>query len=135
MIAPNWYPDDKQLRWFSLGCCGAGALLGYMVLHATNSVTWGYVLAGLGVTVFVIGLVRPALVRPAYYALLAITFPIGWLISNSVLILIFYGFMTPLGLVFRLLGRDALMLKKPQVSSYWREHGQRKDVESYFRQT
>jgi hypothetical protein len=48
-------------------------------------------------------------------------FPIGFLVSRVVLAVLFYGCFTPLGICFRLLGRDALGLKRaPADGTYWR---------------
>jgi len=43
----------------------------------------------------------------------------GSLISYGVLAAAYYGFLSPLGLLFRLLGRDPLRLKRPAGETYW----------------
>ena len=39
---------------------------------------------------------------------MVLAFPIGWTVSQVILLLMFYGLFTPIGLVFRLIGRDPL---------------------------
>ena len=83
-----------------------------------------------------LGIVHPALLRPVFVASLIVTFPLGWLISHVLLFVIFFGIFTPLAIVFRLLGRDALALRfRPQYKSYWTDKPASGDVRSYFRQS
>ncbi len=134
MITPNWYPGDKQMRQFAMICLPAFGMIGYTVYHLSGSQTAGWALAAFGGTCFLIGLARPGAVRPVYFLLMLITMPIGFVVSHIILRAIFYGMLTPLGLFFRLIGRDPLRLKKPQASTFWQEHTQRSDPKSYFRQ-
>ena len=66
------------------------------------------VLAGLALVVGLLGLVAPRLIRPIYVGWMIAAFPIGWVMSHVVQALILYGLFTPVALVFRLIGRDAL---------------------------
>ena len=43
-----------------------------------------------------------------YVGWMVLAFPIGWTISQIMLLAMFFGLFTPIGLVFRLLGRDPL---------------------------
>ena len=56
-----------------------------------------------------LGLIWPRLLRPIYVAWMVLAFPIGWTISQLILAVMFYGLFTPIGLVFRLIGRDPLL--------------------------
>ena len=88
-----------------------------------------------GVLVMLVGVPFPNAIRPVYVAITAVALPIGWLISQILLRVLYYGVMTPFALFFRLTRRDALLLRRPQTDSYWRERRTRTDPESYFRQT
>ena len=45
---------------------------------------------------------------------------IGWVVSRGILLVVFYGVLTPLGALYRLIGRDVLQLKPdPGRESYW----------------
>src|SRR5262245_59178025 len=77
-------------------------------------------LAGLAVTAALLGFVRPAALRPVYVALLVLAVPLHWLLSRVLLATVFYFLLTPLGLLFRLIGRDALGCRfEPAQESYW----------------
>ena len=66
------------------------------------------VFAVLALTVGPIGLVRPGWLQPIYVSWMVLAFPIGWTVSQVMLAVMFYGVFTPIGLVFRLIGRDPL---------------------------
>lgn len=51
------------------------------------------------------------LLRPIYVAWMVAAFPIGWTISLVVMAAMFYGLFTPIGLFFRLIGRDSMELQ------------------------
>jgi hypothetical protein len=138
MINPSWYPSDKQLRQFAAICLPGFGLIGTACHYG-----WGFFPVSstaantfwiLAVGAFLIGIARPTAIRPLYTVMMAVTLPIGWLISAIFLRAIFYGLFTPIGFVFKLIGRDPLHLQKPQSASFWVKHEQRTDPMSYFRQ-
>jgi hypothetical protein len=81
------------------------------------------------------GLVRPNSIRWLFVGWMIAAFPIGWVISQVVLAVCFYVILTPVGLVFRLMGRDVLNLKPHrQTNSYWEAKPRVENVGNYFRQ-
>jgi hypothetical protein len=93
------------------------------------------VLAGTAALVGSIGLARPEAIRPLYATLLALTHPIGRVVSMILMAGMFYLIFTPLGLLFRLVGRDALHTRLPARPSHWIQKPAVTDVRSYFRQS
>ena len=74
-------------------------------------------------------------VKPIFVGWLVLTFPIGWTVSNLMLAILFYGVFTPLGLVFRLRGRDLLGLRRREgVESYWAKKPEVTDMKRYLRE-
>lgn len=68
-----------------------------------------------------IGLLAPFLMRPLHALWMLLTGWVGWLITRLVLILIFYGVITPMSFLLKLLGKDLLLLKLDRnTSTYWR---------------
>jgi len=95
----------------------------------------GWVLAALAGTVGPLGLVWPQLIRPIYVGWMVLAFPIGWTVSKVMLALLYYAIFTPVALVFRLIGRDALALRPLRgTESYWTKKPSAPNVRSYFRQ-
>ena len=72
--------------------------------------------------------------KPLYIVLCLLAWPIGIVVNELLVALMFFAVFVPLGLVFRCLGRDALQRKiDPHASSYWQPKPQPKDAASYFR--
>lgn len=105
-------------RWFVLADVGTAAALVF-----------------LAVIVGPIGLFFPKVLKPVFVGWLAVAFPIGWLVSHAALVVLFYGVMTPVGLFFRLRGRDPLKLRRQlDRGTYWMPKTPKIDQRSYLRQ-
>jgi hypothetical protein len=62
-------------------------------------------------------------------------FPIGWTVSRVVLGAVFFLVLTPIGVVFRLTGRDALRVRRTSRTSYWTDKRQAGALSDYLRQS
>ena len=82
----------------------------------------------------VTGLIAPAIIRPIYTGWMIVAFPIGWTVSKIALGLMFFLVFLPVGLVFRMTGRDALRLKRTRDGSYWVEKPATRSSDEYLRQ-
>ena len=89
---------------------------------------------GAAAIIGILGLIAPEAIRWVYTGWMIAAFPIGWTISKIIVTALFYLVFTPFALVFKLGGRDALRLKRPQAGSLWRQTEQVERVESYFGQ-
>ena len=135
MIALDLHPTDRMLRQF------AGAwLLVFSLLAANQWLARGHtrvamVLASLALVVGVIGLLRPRAVRWLFVAATVVAFPIGWVVSQVMLFVLFVGVITPVALLFKLQGRDRLARKRrPGQASYWKPKTTTEDMRRYLRQ-
>jgi hypothetical protein len=128
-------PPRRTLRQFAgLSLVVFGGLAGWNYF-AKGQVVSSAVLAVLAVAIGLPGLVRPRLVRPVYVGAMILAFPIGWVVSRLLLAILFYGIVTPMGLVLRLSGRDPLRLARPAArTTYWVAKPEPADLRSYFRQ-
>jgi len=125
--------SSRTLRQFAgLWLLVFGALAGWRVWHGdTGAVTLAVVIAAL--IVGIAGLIRPSAIRWIFTASMIVTFPIGWTVSKLVLAVLFYLLFTPIALVFRLMGRDALQLRRRRSGSYWAPYPGSRRPEDYFR--
>lgn len=95
----------------------------------------GIGLAIMAVVVGCAGLVRPGLVRWIFVGWMVLAFPIGWIVSQVMLLMLFYVVLTPAAVLFRLRGRDLLRRKpNPGCATFWLPKETPADVKSYFRQ-
>lgn len=131
MLTLPWNASVKQLRQFAWFAPLGFAAIGWMALRlgASMPVFWG--LCAGGVVILLLGLVRPTLVRPFWMLSLALAFPIGFVVTNVALAALYYLAITPLGLLFRAMGRDTLARSS---KGYQRVEGT-SDADSYWRQS
>jgi hypothetical protein len=127
-------PNDRTLRQFSglwilfIGLVAVRQALSHRPLVAL-------VVAFLAVVIGVAGLLMPRLVKPLFVGWMIAVFPIGWVVSRIVLGSIFYIVFTPISMIFRIIGRDALVLKPDSTTStYWRSKPGSSDQKQYLRQ-
>src|SRR2546428_6198242 len=102
-------PDRRMLRQFAgiWVVFFAGLSVFEQLVH--HRPTAAAVCAALAITVGPLGVVRPGAVRHIYVMWSVLAFPIGWVVSWLAVGLLFYGIFTPIAVVFRLVGRDALV--------------------------
>lgn len=131
----SWRPDRSTLRQFAgLWLVFFGGMA-FWQAWARGRPALGAALGGLALLVGVAGLVRPEWVRLVYVGWMVLAFPIGWTVSQIMLLVMFFGLFAPIGLVFRLAGRDPLQ-RGPSArrASYWAPKPAPADLKSYFRQ-
>lgn len=133
LVEVNWKPTGRQLRQFGVISLVALPLLGWLWGGGAQVVA---ALAAVGLAIAVIGLAVPAAIRPVYLAMTLVAVPIGIVLGELAMLLIYFGLFLPIGLVFRLVRRDALERKLDRSApSYWRLKKQPRGPASYFRQS
>jgi hypothetical protein len=126
-------PPDKILRQFSVAWLLVFLAVGVHRYVGRDQHELGLVLLALAVGVGAAGLIRPASVRWLFVGCMVATFPIGWVVSKALLMLLFYGLFTPLAVFLRLRGRDTLSRKPaPNQATFWTSKPAPKDVSRYF---
>ena len=137
LLALNWNPDRSQLT--ILGWLWLPLLLvtmGVVALVRLDTLAALYVTCPLAVLSMLVGRLAPRCLRPVFVGLLLVTFPIGFVVSHLVMLVVFFLVLTPMALVMRLAGRDALGLRfDRQARSYWIPHPAPHPVSRYFRQS
>ena len=116
----SFTPSSRVLRQFSALVLvvfgGLAVWYGVVRDQAGSAMVLGAVAAVVGP----LGLIAPRAIRPIFVAWMVVAFPIGWIVSRVLLALVFYGLFTPLGVVFRLMGRDRLHRAfRSDRATYW----------------
>jgi len=133
LVNINLQPSDRQLRQFGWISLVALPLLGWLWSGGNATVIAGT--AALGVVLAVGGSLCPRAIRPIFVGLTLIAVPIGMVISELALLLVFFGMFVPMGLFFRLIGRDPLQRKLDrEAETYWQPKNRPADSASYLRQ-
>ncbi len=77
----------------------------------------------------------PPIQRPFYSLWMTVVYPIGWVVSHLMMLIVFYLVITPVGLIMRLCGRDSMTrVFESSRTSYWIEHDPAGNIDRYFRQ-
>lgn len=99
--------DYAQLRRFGLIVGGIFGAIGIWpaVVRGQSARLW---MVGLAIALVVPALLAPRVLAPAHRAWMALGDALGWINTRLVLGLIFFGVVTPTGLVLRLIGRDPM---------------------------
>ena len=123
-----------MLRQFAAACLVFG--LGWSaILWARGHHQAATVLGVIAAVVGTGGLIVPRALRWLFVGFMIAAFPIGWLISQIMLALMFYGIILPIALFFKLVGRDVLQRRRPPAdASLWKIKTQPDDIRRYFRQ-
>jgi len=131
----QFHPPIKTLRQFAgLWLAFFGGLAAWQGTISGRG-TLAIVLAVMALTAGPLGLLWPQLMRPVYVGWMVLAFPIGWTVSQATLALIFYGLFTPIGLLFRLIGRDPLhRVHRPGLETYWSPKPSVSDPRRYLKQ-
>jgi hypothetical protein len=134
MTTLDLHPTDRMLRQFAgawlLVFSGLAANQWLMRGHARTAIA----LVGIALVIGVAGLLRPRLVRWLFVAATVLAFPIGWVVSQVMLVVLFIGVVTPVALLFKVQRRDRLARKRSAQSSYWKPKTAMDDVRRYLRQ-
>ena len=134
LVDINWRPPDKQLRQF--GAISAVALPLLAAWWSRGNPTAIVISAGVGIALATVGWFVPQSLRILFVGLTLISFPIGMVVSELALVAIYLFVFLPIGLVFRLMGRDSMQSKfDRQADSYWRPKRQPLGAKSYYRQS
>ena len=145
LVQINWRPDRNELRKFGFISLVAFGLLGVWLfirqsifgveLSPGAARIGAYLCWALAGGSLAGSLTVPETLRPLYVILTAISLPIGFVVSHVLMALIFYGLLTPIGLFFRITGRDALQRRiDPSAKSYWQTRQVVQDRARYFKQ-
>ena len=135
MIDLNLKPSERQLKQFGVAFLVAGLVVGGVLWWRIGPNLASKILWGVGPVAALVGLVAPRALKPVFIALTLLAFPIGLVIGNLAMALTYYLIVSPIGLIFRLIGRDPLHRKLDrEAASYWIERPPQVPAERYFRQ-
>ena len=122
----------KNLRSF-------GLILGGILLALAAAAWWRerplylYWLAA-GLLIFFARAFYPGVLRLLYKGWMTIAMLIGWVLTRVILAVLFYGVLTPLGIIHRLTGHGILLKKNENQNSYWVKRTLPKTREQYENQ-
>jgi hypothetical protein len=129
----NKNPSDKELRQFAWTLLiGFGLLGGILFWKGKRAEAHGVWI--LGFSMGLLSLVMRTVAKRLYRLWMTWAYGMGIITSHIVMTIVFFLVITPVALVFRLMGKDTLRLKKQSDSStYWLDHPKITDRSYYQR--
>jgi hypothetical protein len=144
LIDLNLRPDEATLRqfgWIALGGFGFLAAIAWfeLLIFGFGLGPWRPWVAGffalLAALAVLFSIVYPKANLPIYVGLSVVAYPIGLVLANLIMGVLFYLLVTPVGLFFKITGRDSLRRKfEPEAATYWEQSKRDRPLESYFKQ-
>ena len=136
LVEINWYPKRKELRNFGIIALIASVIISLLLcLLKVLGIQWSLIICGIGIAIFLSSIISEKLTRIIYIGLILSTLPVGWMVSFILLAIFYFLLLTPLGLVFRLVGRDPLRRKfDSATNSYWLTRHPPDSLDRYFHQ-
>lgn len=137
----DWNPTDRKLRQFAV--TGALVVAVFCSMAASRSPMgtlvairemWLALVAALGLALG--GWVFPQALRYPFVGLSLVTIPVGMVVAEIIMLLLWCVLFVPLGWSLRLLGRTPLnrAFADPQCASYWQKKTSATNAASYYRQ-
>lgn len=119
----------KDLRKFGLLVGAVFSVIGIwpLLMRGEGVRIWA---TGLGGTLIFLGALVPGVLAPVHRAWMQLGHILGWVNTRILLGIVFYGLITPMGLLFRLMGKDIMrqtaaqdsptyrVLRKPRLKSH-----------------
>jgi len=136
LVEINWNPNHKELRNFAIVALIASALISVLLYVIKGlAIQWLAIICAVGIIIFLSSFIYIKITRIIYLGLILVALPIGYVVSFVLLAAFYFLLLTPLGLLFRLIGRDPLCRRfDPNAKSYWSRRQSPKNLDRYFRQ-
>lgn len=127
-------PTSRALRQFAAAWFIFFLAIALRQAFARGHPTAGWMLGAIA-SIGLLGLVKPFIVRWLFIGATVAAFPIGWLVTQLMLAIMFYLVLTPVALVFRWRGRDELQLKrKTEQADFWVSRDKQPEAGEYLKQ-
>lgn len=127
----NRTPTDRVLRQFGAIAAVALPTLAWVTTHNVLVITVGALVGAAALATWP----KPQLLKRPFVALSLATAPLGMVLGEALLLAMYFGVFLPIGLLFKLVGRDPLARKFDRsAESYWVPKRTSPDAAAYLRQ-
>lgn len=118
-MAKKSHAGKKELRNFGLLVGGVFTVIGVwpLLVRAESARIWA---VGLGGALILLGGILPSVLAPLHRGWMWVGHILGWINTRILLGLVFYGLITPMGILFRVMGKDVMRRVFAQDSPTYR---------------
>lgn len=135
LIQIDHNPSSRQLNVFGFIWLLFFATVGGVLLQSGSSVVVAALVGGVAVMVPVVGWMVPRFMRIVYVGMAYATYPIGFVVSYLLMVVVYYLVLTPIGLLMRLFGHDPMSRHfDASADTYWCPREKDDSLSTYFRQ-
>jgi hypothetical protein len=135
LIQIDHNPSTRQLNVFGFIWLLFFATVGGILLNSGSSVLVAALVWGVSVLVPAVGWIVPEFMRIIYVGMAYATYPIGFVVSYLIMLVVYYLVLSPIGLVMRLFGHDPMNRHFDEsADTYWCPRDQDDSLTAYFRQ-
>lgn len=109
---------SKDIINFAMLIGGIIALIGLVSLFNRSSAFM--FLIPFGLIFMLLGFIAPVIIKPLYFVWMSLSVILGYISTRVILALLYYLIITPIGIIFKLMGKDLLNLKfDKKAETYW----------------
>ncbi len=101
----------------------------YPLINQEESRLWALVTA---LIFLILGLINSSFLTPLNLLWLKFGMLLGKVVSPIIMGLVFFGVVTPTGLIMKLVNKDLLKLKRKDNKSYWIERKNKSEMKNQF---
>jgi uncharacterized membrane protein HdeD (DUF308 family) len=115
----NLDTSPKRLKSFGIIVGGIFLAIGIWIFFKSES-TFAYLLGFLGIFLILGGLLFPRNLIGIYKIWMGTAFALGWIVSRTILVLLFYLIVTPIGFIAKLFNKHFMDVNfENKDKSYW----------------
>ena len=112
--------ERKQMRTFGTGLLVIGAVAASLAWFWRCNATAGILLMAVFSTIGLLHLLLPGVARPFFRGWMAFATAMAWINTRLLLILFFHLIVWPVGIIMKLIRRDALVRRiNTDAKTYW----------------
>lgn len=119
-------------REFGLIVGGAFTLLGSWWLYRGKFTSAAHIVVPLGLVLFLLGIIIPRVLVYPNKAWMKLAEGMSFVSTRIILAIVFFGVMTPIGLIKRAMGWDPLHRRSERSLSYWRPYSKRQQDPRHY---
>jgi ABC-type uncharacterized transport system permease subunit len=135
LLEINRNPSRRDLAWFGIVLLLFFVVIGGVIGRALGSDAARKSVWAAGAVLALVYYAVPGLRQPMFVGWMYAAYPIGFVVSHVLLGLVYFGVVTPIGLLMRAMGHDPMTRHLDRsAKTYWVERQQVSDVKRYFRQ-
>jgi len=114
---------QKSIREFGIVIGVFLLLLSSYIYLNNNDLRLFIIINSPGLIIFILSFLWPSLIIPLYKIWMSIAIIIGGVVSRIILLMLYYGILTPIGIFLKIIGKDLLnqKLNPEKEKTYWVE--------------